>query len=97
MYMKRFNRLVLPLLVGAFMWSCTDSMDLEPQASISDDIALSTPGNVQTALVGGYAALGDDNAYGGSFIFLTEIFAAHHGAFFNGTFWSRVKLTPSKF
>lgn len=87
MYMKRFNRLFLPLLVGAFMWSCTDSMDLEPQASISDDIALSTPGNVQTALVGGYAALGDDNAYGGSFIFVTEIFAAPATElFFNGTF-----------
>lgn len=87
MYMKRFNRLFLPLLLGAFMWSCTDTMELEPQASISDDIALSTPGNVQTALVGGYAALGDDNAYGGSYIFVTEIFAAPATElFFNGTF-----------
>jgi starch-binding outer membrane protein, SusD/RagB family len=85
--MKRIKLLFLPLLAGAFLWSCSDTMDLEPQASISDDIALSTPGNVRTALVGGYAALAGANAYGGHYIFLTEIFAAPaNEIFFNGTF-----------
>lgn len=87
MIMKRIKLLFLPLLAGAFLWSCTDSMDLQPQASISDDIALSTPGNVQTALVGGYSALAGANAYGGHYIFLTEIYAAPaNEIFFNGTF-----------
>lgn len=85
--MKRIKLLFLPLLAGAFLWSCTDSMDLEPQASISDQIALSTPGNVQTALVGGYSSLASANAYGGHYIFLTEIFAVPaNEVFFNGTF-----------
>ena len=85
--MKRIKLLFLPLLAGAFLWSCTDSMELQPQASISDDVALSTPGNIQTALVGGYASLASANAYGGHYIFLTEIFAVPaNEVFFNGTF-----------
>lgn len=85
--MKQIKLLFLPLLAGAFLWSCSDTLDLEPQASISDVIALSTPGNVQTALVGGYASLAGANAYGGHYIFLTEIFAAPtNEVFFNGTF-----------
>jgi starch-binding outer membrane protein, SusD/RagB family len=87
MIMKRIKLLFLPLLAGALLWSCSDTLDLEPQASISDVVALSTPGNVQTALVGGYAALGGANAYGGHYIFLTEIYAAPaNEIFFNGTF-----------
>ncbi len=87
MNMKRIKLLFLPLLAGAFLWSCSDTLELEPQASISDVVALSTPGNVQTALVGGYASLASANAYGGHYIFLTEIFAAPaNEIFFNGTF-----------
>jgi starch-binding outer membrane protein, SusD/RagB family len=87
MNMKRIKLLFLPLLAGALLWSCSDTLDLEPQASISDVIALSTPGNIQTALVGGYASLAGANAYGGHYIFLTEIFAVPaNEVFFNGTF-----------
>jgi starch-binding outer membrane protein, SusD/RagB family len=69
------------------MSACDSLFELEPQASISDDVALSTPGNVQTAVVGGYAILGGANTYGGSYIYLTDIFAAPTDeVFFNGTF-----------
>ena len=85
--MKKIKLYVLALFVGAAFTGCDGLLDLEPQASISDDIALSTPGNVETALVGGYAALGGANAYGGHYIFLTEIFAVPTTeVFFNGTF-----------
>jgi starch-binding outer membrane protein, SusD/RagB family len=85
--MKKIKLFVLALFVGAAFTGCDGLLDLEPQASISDDIALSTPGNIETALVGGYAALGGANAYGGHYIFLTEIFAAPTDQiFFNGTF-----------
>jgi starch-binding outer membrane protein, SusD/RagB family len=85
--MKKIKLYVLALFVGAAFTGCDGLLDLEPQASISDDIALSTPGNVETALIGGYAALGGANAFGGHYIFLTEIFAAPTDqVFFNGTF-----------
>jgi hypothetical protein len=85
--MKKQTNLFLTLLIGATLMGCDDLLKLEPQASISDDVALSTPGNVQTALVGGYALLGGADTYGGSYIYLSEIYAAPSDEiFFNGTF-----------
>ncbi|MCC5926368.1 MAG: RagB/SusD family nutrient uptake outer membrane protein [Bacteroidetes bacterium] len=85
--MKKIKIYVLALFVGVAFTACDDLLDLDPQASISDDIALSTPGNIQTAVVGGYAALGGSNAYGGSYIYLTDIYAAPQDEVnFNGTF-----------
>ncbi|TVR15116.1 MAG: RagB/SusD family nutrient uptake outer membrane protein [Balneolaceae bacterium] len=85
--MKKFKHIFIALIIGAAFSGCDDLLDLEPQASISDEIALSTPDNVETALIGGYASLGASNAYGGHYIFLTDIFAAPADEiFFNGTF-----------
>lgn len=85
--MKKSKHLFIALIFGVAFSGCGDLLDLEPQASISDDIALSSPDNVETALVGGYSALGGGNAYGGHYIFLTEIYAAPTDeVFFNGTF-----------
>jgi hypothetical protein len=85
--MKNIKIYILAMFVSAAFSGCNGLLDLEPQASISDDIALSTPGNIETALIGGYAALGGANAYGGHYIFLPEIFAAPTDEiFFNGTF-----------
>jgi len=85
--MKKQTNLFLTLLIGATLMGCSDLLELEPQASISDDVALSTPGNVQTALVGTYALLGGADTYGGSYIYLSEIYAAPSDEiFFNGTF-----------
>jgi starch-binding outer membrane protein, SusD/RagB family len=85
--MKIYKHLFLAFILAAAVTGCNDLLDLEPQASISDEIALSNPDNVETALVGGYASLGASNAYGGHYIFLTDIFAAPtNEIFFNGTF-----------
>lgn len=85
--MKKSKHLFLALIFGVAFSGCGDLLELEPQASISDDIALSTPDNVETALIGGYSALGGSNAYGGHYIFLADIFAAPTDeVFFNGTF-----------
>ncbi len=85
--MKIHSKIILALVVGLVMSSCNDLLELEPQASISDEIALSSPENIQTALVGGYAALVGANAYGGSYIYLTEVFAAPDTELnWNGTF-----------
>ncbi|KPP94638.1 MAG: SusD family sugar-binding lipoprotein [Bacteroidetes bacterium HLUCCA01] len=85
--MKKIKIYVLALFVGVAFTACDDLLELDPQASISDDIALSTPGNIQTAIVGGYAALSSVNAYGGSYVYLTDILAAPQDEiYFNGTF-----------
>jgi len=85
--MKKIKIYVLALFVGVAFTACDDLLELDPQASISDDITLSTPGNIQTAIVGGYAALSSVNAYGGSYVYLTDILAAPQDEiYFNGTF-----------
>ncbi len=85
--MKRLNIFLFALMTSVALWGCSDTLNVEPQASISDDVALSTPDNVKNALVGAYSALGGANAYGGSYIYLTEIYAAPvNEIFFNGTF-----------
>jgi hypothetical protein len=85
--MKKQSIFILALFIGVVFTGCDDLLDLEPQASISDQIALSTPGNVQTAIIGGYQALGQANAYGGMYIYLTEVYAASSTEMnWNGTF-----------
>ncbi len=71
--MKKQSIFILALMIGVIFTGCENLLELEPQASISDDVALSTPDNVETAVVGGYAGLGSGNAYGGSYIYLTEL------------------------
>lgn len=87
MNMKTLNKIFMALLIGVIATGCDDLLELEPQASISDVVALSTPGNVQTALVGGYAALTGGNTWAGSYIYLTDIYAVPvNEVYFNGTF-----------
>lgn len=87
MNMKTMNKIFMALLIGVMTTGCDDLMDLEPQASISDVVALSSPSNVQTAIVGGYAALTGGGTWAGSYVYLTDIYAASvDEIFFNGTF-----------
>jgi len=87
MNMKTLNKIFMALLIGVMATGCDDLLELEPQASISDVVALSTPANVQTAIVGGYAALTGANTWAGSYVYLTDIYAVPvNEVYFNGTF-----------
>ncbi len=85
--MKKQTNLILALLIGVTFVGCDSLLELNPQASITDEIALENASNVQTALVGAYALMGGADTYGGSYIYLSEIFAAPgNEIYFNGTF-----------
>lgn len=85
--MKKQTNLILALLIGVTFVGCDSLLELNPQASITSEVALENASNVQTALVGAYALLGGADTYGGSYIFLSEIFAAPGDEiYFNGTF-----------
>ncbi len=85
--MKNFRILVLAAAIGTSLVACDSLLDLEPQASISDDIALSTPQNVQTALIGTYDAISGGNAYGGHYILLADLLGSTSTEInWNGTF-----------
>ncbi len=87
MNMKTLNKIFMALLIGVMATGCDDLLELEPQASISDVVALSSPANIQTAIVGGYAALTGANTWAGSYVYLTDIYAVPvNEVYFNGTF-----------
>lgn len=56
--------------------ACDSQLELEPQQSISEDAALSTPDNVETVLVGAYELAGDYDLYGGQYAMLADLAAS---------------------
>jgi len=73
------------LLVAGFFVSCDEQLDVEPQQSIDDSQALSTPGNVQAALIGAYDGFADNDVWGGG-QHLSELFADDGAQIWAGTF-----------
>jgi len=65
--------LVLLLLTTT---ACDSQLQLEPQQSISEDQALSSPDNVETVLVGAYELAGDYDLYGGQYAMLADLAAS---------------------
>lgn len=74
--------LLLSLLV---IVACDDKLDIEPEQSISSEVALSTEKGVQTALRGAYDLLSDDNVWGGGQS-ISELFGETNEQIFTGTF-----------
>ena len=53
--------LLVPVL--ALLISCGEKLDIEPKQSIDADVALTTPENIQTTLVGAYLTARRDERY----------------------------------
>lgn len=63
------NRIIinlLALLTVVFMASCEKRLDIEPTQSVDESKALNTSSDVEAALVGAYAQVGDGDVYGGN-------------------------------
>jgi tetratricopeptide (TPR) repeat protein len=56
--------------------SCDEKLDINPQQSISDEVALSTPKGVQTALIGAYERLQGGQLYGTNINLISELLGA---------------------
>jgi len=79
-------RVLLILFAAAALPACDSALDLEPQQSISQDAALSTPANVETVLVGAYEQAGDYDLYGGQFKMLADLMGDDGDVTWTGTF-----------
>ncbi len=80
--------MVVALSVG--LAACDGVLDLAPQASITDEVALSTPEGVQNTLVGAYDTFGGTNGYGGSFVYAMELYGStQNEVIWNGTFFDQ--------
>ena len=66
--------------------SCSDELEPEPAQSISENVALSNPENIQAVLIGAYDELGVDDLFGGETLRNSELLAATDELLWAGTF-----------
>lgn len=77
--------IILSLFAIGFT-ACDDNLDVEPEQSLSPEVATSTPANIQTILVGMYAEARDNDSYGGHIALASELIANNGELSWNGTY-----------
>ena len=85
---KIFNKLLWLLIIPVmiFISSCDEKLDLKPKQSIDASTALTTPENIQAALVGAYLQARDADIFGSTFNEYSELLAASTDLVFLGTY-----------
>ena len=86
MKINYITKSVLTLAFFTSVVSCTKELDIEPKQNISSETALSSPGDVQNALIGAYSVLGGPALYGTNLVMIPDLYAGD--AYFDwvGTF-----------
>lgn len=82
--MKRINILLLGL--ATFFFACEEQLNVEPEQSISLEVAISTEQNLQALLVGAYQEAGNGDSFGGNFQILADLLGSDGTLTFGGTF-----------
>jgi hypothetical protein len=86
--MKNYNKIIIlaTALVSINFFSCKKQLEIEPKQSISSDVALSTPADVQNALIGAYTVLATGDLYGTNLIFIPDLYAGDNYLNWTGSF-----------
>lgn len=82
-YINRISLFVAALFITI---SCDDQLEILPEQSIKDNLALSSPENVQGVLVGAYDEVGVDDLFGGETQRNSELLADNGELLWAGTF-----------
>lgn len=91
--MKRY---IAILITSLLISSCADELNLEPQNSITEDLALADADALQSVLVGAYDRMTDDDLYGGWFQMTSDLLGTNNDVNWAGTFtepgdmWNKV-------
>lgn len=83
---SKFKICMLIVPVVSMLFSCTEKLDIMPKQSIEADVALITPHNIKTALVGAYFQASSSSIFGSSFNEFSELYAATGDMLFMGTY-----------
>ncbi len=85
--MKKLNKIIYTTLLSALVFSSCDSkLDVEPKQQISSSVALSTPADINNALVGAYTVIARGSLYGTNLVMVPEIYASTNNVNWVGTF-----------
>ncbi len=99
--MKKYISIVLAL--GVIFTSCDKKLDIFPEDSVADEIALTTDVNVKKVLNGAYDAISSSSLYGGDLFLYSELMAANGEIRWEGTFnqpreiWLKSMLTTNSY
>lgn len=80
--MKKYIIIGLVILFSG----CADQLDLVPQQSVDQDLALSTDANVKRVLQGAYSEIRSTSLYGGRLLLYAEMLGANKEVRWEGTF-----------
>ena len=90
-------------LMAFFIASCDKKLDLLPQQSVAEEVALNSDANVKKVLNGAYDAVSSGNLYGGNVLLYSELLGANGEIRWEGTFnqpreiWSKAMLKTNSF
>lgn len=84
--MKKIKYLIPVAIVLTIAMGCDSLLDLEPKQSVESETAIRTAANVQSALIGAYDGLADDDLYGGSYLYLADLYGENGDILWSGTF-----------
>lgn len=99
--MKKYISIILAL--GVVFTSCDKKLDLLPQQSVAEEVALSSDANVKKVLSGAYDAVSSSSLYGGDLFLYAELLAANGEIRWEGTFnqpreiWLKSMLTTNSY
>ncbi len=74
------------IMISLLLAACDKKIDLLPQQSVAEDIALTSDANVKKVLNGGYDAISSGNLYGGNLQLYSELLGANGEIRWEGTF-----------
>lgn len=83
---SKFNKYILATALITFSVACEKKLDINPTVSIEETQALLTSSDVEAALVGAYADLGDGDVLGGEMGVETELLSDFNEINWSGTF-----------
>lgn len=86
MKLKHISKIFLCTLLAVSILSCDKKLDVEPKQTIDSKTALSTPEDLEAAVVGCYSIMGGGALYGTNFFLLADLQAAEGYASWAGTF-----------
>lgn len=102
--MNRYLSLALLVLVPLLVTGCDSLLDVDPQQTIATDLALSTPDNVESAVLGAYDQASSNTLYGGYIQMLSDLMAVSSAEVtWSGTFvqprqfWQKQVLSDNSF
>ncbi|MBC7904536.1 MAG: RagB/SusD family nutrient uptake outer membrane protein [Gemmatimonadaceae bacterium] len=83
---KHISKIILSTLIALSIVSCDKRLDVKPKQSIDAATALTTPADVESAIVGCYSVMGGGALYGTNLLMVPELLAQEGYASWRGTF-----------